>query len=94
MNAHAGISREGALWLYEQGMCALGTDTTATEPCPLADLERTRHVAMLVDRGVPLLEILDLDGLAAERVFELLFVCTPLKFVGATGSWVRPIAIT
>jgi kynurenine formamidase len=33
------------------------------------------------------------DGLAAERIYEFLFVCLPLKLVGATGSPVRPIAV-
>lgn len=90
---HAGVTPEGALWLYEQGMAVLGTDTTATEPYPFPDPTHTTHVAMLVEKGVHLLEILDLDEIARDRMFEFLFICLPLKIVGATGSWVRPIAI-
>ncbi len=93
MLSHAGVTREGAVWLYERGMVAIGTDTTATEPFPFPDVERTVHVALLVERGIPIMEILDLDELARERAYEFLFVCTPLRFVGATGSWVRPLAV-
>jgi kynurenine formamidase len=34
-----------------------------------------------------------LEELAAARAYRFAFVCTPLKFVGATGSPVRPIAL-
>jgi kynurenine formamidase len=34
-----------------------------------------------------------LDELAAARAHRFSFICTPLKFVGATGSPVRPIAL-
>jgi kynurenine formamidase len=92
-DAQPGVGRDAGIWLYEQGMAVLGTDTTATEPCPFPDLERTTHVALLTDRGVNLIEILNLEELAADRVHEFLFVCLPLKIRGATGSWVRPVAI-
>lgn len=92
--AHAGVGVDAALALYERGMSILGTDTTATEPFPLRDEEHTTHRAMLVQRGVHLLEILDLETLALDRAYSFLFICLPLKIVGATGSWIRPIAIT
>lgn len=34
------------------------------------------------------------DELAADGVAEMLFVRLPLKFMGPTGSWVRPVATT
>jgi kynurenine formamidase len=88
-----GVSVEGALWLYDRGMAVLGTDTSGTEPLPFIDPAHTTHRALLVERGMHLIEILDLDAVAAERAYEFLFVCLPLKIVGGTGSWVRPIAI-
>jgi len=39
------------------------------------------------------LEILDLEELVIQKVYEFLSICSPLKIVGATGSWVRPIAL-
>jgi kynurenine formamidase len=88
-----GVGVDGSLWLHRQGMVALGTDTSGAEPLPLRDPHRTTHRALLVERGVLIFEILDLDELAAARVYEFLFIALPLKVVGATGSWVRPIAL-
>lgn len=91
--AQPGVGPDAAVWLYEQGMAVLGTDTSATEVYPFPDPERTTHMEMLVRRGVYLVEILNLEELAAERAYEFLFVCLPLRFRGATGSWVRPVAV-
>lgn len=51
------------------------------------------HRVLLVERGIHIIENIDLEALAADRVYEFLFVCLPLPFVGATGSPVRPIAV-
>lgn len=88
-----GLGLDAALWLYERGMAVLGSDTTGTEPQPVTDWERAVHVAMLMERGVHLVEWMDLEALAAARVHEFMFVCSPLKLRGASGSWVRPVAI-
>lgn len=88
-----GVGPDGALWLYERGMSVLGTDTSGTEPNPMPDPERTTHGVMLVERGVHLIEIMDLESVARDRVFEFLFVALPLKITGGTGSWLRPIAL-
>ncbi len=92
-SAEPGVGPAGAIWLYEQGMAVLGADCTGIEPLPFPDPARTTHRAMLVERGVHLVENLYLDELAAAGVREALFVCLPLKITGATGSWVRPVAI-
>jgi kynurenine formamidase len=91
--AQPGVGPAAAVWLYERGMAVLGTDTTGTEPQPFPDPAATTHRAMLVERGVHLLENVYLDELARDGVSEALFVCLPLKITGATGSWVRPVAI-
>jgi kynurenine formamidase len=88
-----GVGLDAALWLYDRGMAVLGSDTTGTEPQPVTDWEHTVHVAMLMERGVHLIEWMDLESLAAARVYEFMFVCSPLKLRGASGSWVRPVAI-
>jgi kynurenine formamidase len=87
-----GVGPEAAVWLYERGMAVLGTDTSGTEVVPFPDPDRTTHRAMIVERGVHLLEILDLERAAAEHQYEFCFICLPLRIVGATGSWIRPIA--
>jgi kynurenine formamidase len=92
-SAEPGVGPDGATWLYDQGMAVLGTDTTGTEPLPFPDAARTTHQVMLVERGVHLIENLYLDEICAAGVREALFMCLPLKITGATGSWVRPVAI-
>jgi kynurenine formamidase len=88
-----GVGVDAAIWLYERGMRLLGSDTSGTEVTPMPDPGRTTHVAMLVDRGVHLIEIMDLEEIAKERIYEFLFVALPLRIAGGTGSWLRPIAI-
>jgi kynurenine formamidase len=91
--AQPGVGRDAAIWLYEHGMAVLGTDTTGTEPLPFTDPSRTTHQAMLVERGVHLVENLNLEELGRDNISEAMFVCLPLRLSGATGSWVRPVAI-
>lgn len=93
LTAEPGVGREAGLWMFEQGMAVLGTDTTGTEPVPLKDPARSLHHAMLVDNGVHLVENLYLEQLGADGIGQGLFVALPLKFTGATGSWLRPILI-
>lgn len=88
-----GVGCEGAIWLYEQGMAVLGTDTTGTEPLPFRDPAHTTHRAMLVDRGVHLVENLMLEELSRDMVKAGLFIALPLKISGATGSWIRPVLV-
>lgn len=91
--AQPGVPPETAIWLFEQGMSVLGTDTTGTEPLPFPDEHNTTHRAMIVDRGVHLIENLALTDVCTAGVHTGLFVCLPLKITGATGSWVRPVLI-
>ena len=51
------------------------------------------HLLLLAQRGIYILENLRLGELAATRAYRFIFVCMPLKFVGATGSPVRPVAL-
>jgi kynurenine formamidase len=51
------------------------------------------HLHLIARSGIPIIENLNLEGLSQDRCVEFLFVCSPLKLVGATGSPVRPLAI-
>jgi kynurenine formamidase len=88
-----GVGLDASLWLYDQGMAVLGSDTTGTEPQPVTDWDHTVHVAMLLERGVHLIEWMSLAAPARARAYEFMFVCLPLKLRGASGSWVRPVGI-
>ncbi len=88
-----GLGVDAAIWLYEQGMAVVGADNPSVEPNPTADWTRHLHVELLYRRGVHLLEWIDLEPLHASGATEFLFCALPLKIRGATGSWIRPIAV-
>ena len=82
-----------AVWLYDNGMVAMGCDNHGCEVLPWEDSGNSVHRALIIDRGVHLLENLNFQELAKDKVYEFMFVCLPLKIKGATGSWIRPVAI-
>jgi kynurenine formamidase len=81
----------GAQWLSARGIFAAGSDTVAFEKVP--DAAMPVHVHLLVERGIHIIECLNLEELAKDRVKEFLFIALPLKIEGATGSPVRPVAV-
>jgi kynurenine formamidase len=80
-----------ARWLSGKGVFAVGSDTVAFEKVP--DPAMPVHVHLLVESGIHIIECLNLEELAAERVYEFQFIAAPMKIRGATGAPVRPIAI-
>ena len=91
----AGITPEAAVALAAQGAVAIGSDTEGLEVLPEVDPEDVFpvHIALLVERGVHIIELLYLEELARDGRREFLFVCLPLRIRGATASMVRPVAI-
>jgi kynurenine formamidase len=93
----AGVSGAGARWLIDRKVKAVGADNVAWDVLGPTDPELgvtlPGHVLLLVRAGIPIIENLNLEELAAAKVYEFGFVCLPLKMRGATGSPVRPIAI-
>ena len=94
----AGVSTAGCRWLVDRKVKVVGADNMAFdvmsgERDPELNVTLPGHVLFLVRAGIPILENLNLEELAAAKVYEFLFVCLPLKMRGATGSPVRPIAI-
>jgi kynurenine formamidase len=84
-----GIS--GARWLSHRGIYAAGSDTVAFEKVP--DASMPVHVHLLVESGIHIIECLNLEGLAAAKAYEFLFIALPLKIRGATASPIRPVAL-
>jgi kynurenine formamidase len=87
-----------ARWLLERGVVAVGTDTETCEVQPAPDPGPTGnpqpvHTLLLIENGVYIMESLDLEALARERIHEFLFVALPVKIRGATGSMVDPVAV-
>jgi len=86
-----GPALRGAQWLSSHGIFAAGSDTLAFEKVP--DAGMPVHVHLLVEKGIHLIECLNLEELAAAGVYEFLFIAAPLKIRGATGSPIRPLAV-
>jgi kynurenine formamidase len=86
-----GVVLDGAEWLAKHKIAFTGSDTTAYEKTPTHDLPV--HVCLLTRNGIQLMEMLNLEELAKDRVYEFLFVALPLKIVGGTASPIRPVAI-
>jgi kynurenine formamidase len=92
----AGLSLEAARWLVEeQKAMLLGADNFGVESFPSKDPANFApvHAYLLAEKGVSMLEVVWLEELAKDQLYEFLFIASPLKLRGATGSPVRPLAI-
>ncbi|HLJ85345.1 MAG TPA: cyclase family protein [Candidatus Angelobacter sp.] len=86
-----GPKEEGGRWLSSHGIFAAGSDTVAFEFVPS---RLPVHVHLLVESGIHIIECLNLEQLAAERIYEFAFAAMPLKVRGGTGSPIRPVALS
>jgi len=86
-----GPDLSGAHWLSAHGVFAAGSDTVAFERVPSADM--AVHIHLLFESGIHIIEALDLEALARDKVYEFLFVAAPLKLRGGTGAPLRPLAL-
>jgi 4-oxalocrotonate tautomerase family enzyme len=95
--AGPGMASDASYWLAERGVVAVGADNMAWDVIGAEDPELgvmlPGHLILLARKGIYIIENLLLEELAAAGVHRFSFFCTPLKFVGATGSPVRPLAI-
>jgi kynurenine formamidase len=94
----AGVSRSGTLWAAERQVVAVGADNMAWDAPDERDPETGAtlfaHVYLLPRKGIYILENLNLEELARDRCYTFAFVGIPLKLTGATGSPLRPLALT
>jgi kynurenine formamidase len=90
-----GIGLEAAEWLAEHGIHAAGADTIAFEclkPGAGHGLLPV-HRVFLVERGIYIIEAMNLEEIGKDRVYEFTLILVPLNIFGATGSPVRPLAV-
>jgi kynurenine formamidase len=89
-----GIDLAAALWLAEREVAVVGADNFAVEVLPFATgTVFPVHQRLIRDFGIPLLEGLVLQPLAAAGRHSFLFAASPLPVVGGTGSAISPMAI-
>ena len=93
----AGVSKSGNIWAADQRVSAVGADNMAwdamLERDPETNMALFGHAHLLVTHGIHIIENLNLEELAAAKQYEFCFVGIPLKFRGATGSPIRPLAL-
>ena len=90
-----GIGLEVAQWVAERQATMIGSDSWTSEVVPSSEPGSAFpvHQELLMKKGIFNLENMQFDELMADGVNEFLFIVTPIRFKGATGSPVRPIAI-
>jgi kynurenine formamidase len=82
-------------WLAERRIVMTASDTPSTEAVPgeVPDRPFEGHQWLMNRSGIFNLENLDLEALAADRVYEFAFFFAPLPLRGATGSPGNPVAV-
>jgi kynurenine formamidase len=93
--AEPGLGVQGANYLADKGVVAVGADTWGLEVIPFeedAGLFEV-HQTLLAKHGVYILENIRTDELAADKAYEFMFVLGHPKYTGAVQSIINPIAI-
>ncbi|MGD2166481.1 MAG: cyclase family protein [Gammaproteobacteria bacterium] len=90
-----GIGLEVAAWLVEHQVTLTGSDTYATEIStnPDPSLSAPVHQELMMKNGIFNIENMTFETLVADEAYEFLLVATPIRYEGATGSPLRPVAI-
>ncbi len=89
-----GINADGARYLAELGVVAIGADSAALETMSFENGELFPvHQMLLVDYGVYVLETINTHELAADGVHEFMFVLGQPRFAGSVQAVINPVAI-
>ncbi len=90
-----GPTEAAADWLADRRVRATGSDTIAYEQisAEAGHALLPVHRRLIVEAGVPIIEVLDLEGVGAAGVHEFCLVLAPLNVVGGTGAPIRPLAV-
>jgi kynurenine formamidase len=96
---YSGLDWRCASWLHDHEVAAVASDNLQVED-PVSGVDGVflpLHLLCLRDMGLIFGEYWDLTALAADcavdGVYEFQLIAPPLRFVGAVGSPVNPIAI-
>ena len=96
LSGEPGIDADAARWLTAQHCVAIAADNMALEVLPGTDhpeIVMPVHQHCLAVAGVHIIENLIMDDLVEREIFAFCFMLSAVKFKGATGCPVRPIAI-
>ncbi|MGB3624965.1 MAG: cyclase family protein [Henriciella sp.] len=95
MATHPGLGVEGANYLADLGVVAIGADTTALEAIPFENEARPFevHQTLLAKRGVYILESMVTNELASDGVTEFFFSLGIPRLNGTVQAIINPVAI-
>jgi kynurenine formamidase len=96
MDNPPGLGMEAARFLVEEkGAMIVGADNLSLEafPSEVANNYVPLHTYLLAEQGAPILELVYLEELARDGVYEFAFLGGSLKLRGADAAPIRPIAI-
>lgn len=90
-----GLGVEGAQFLADQGVVAIGADSWALEVIPFENEARPFdvHLTLLAKNGVYILENMVTDELAADGVTEFFFSLGVPRMEGTVQAIINPVAI-
>jgi kynurenine formamidase len=91
-----GLSVGAARYLCEElGAMCVAVDTIGADVFPAAEPDALLpvHAYMFATAGTPIMEVVAMEELAAAGLHEFAFLGFPLKFAGATGAPMRPLAV-
>ena len=97
--AAPGLGVSAAEFLCPRGVAGVATDTWGIEVIPYEtpDLPAPLHVVLLVNAGVHIGEMWDMEALAADCAadgrYDFFLSAAPLTITGAVGSPINPLAI-
>lgn len=81
------IGAEVIDWVIARKACMVGSDANLDGP------ESLVHTELVMKKGIFNMELMDFSAMEKEKQYKFLFVFTPLRLKGATGSPGRPLAI-
>ncbi|WP_347901135.1 cyclase family protein [Pseudomonas purpurea] len=91
-----GLSLDAAKFLIEDGEAmVVGADNLSFETFP-SEVEGNYlplHTYLLAMKGAPILELVNLEGLARDRIYQFAFIGASLKLRGADAAPIRPMAL-
>ncbi|HSG88069.1 MAG TPA: cyclase family protein [Pseudomonadales bacterium] len=95
MAGEPGLGMDGARYLAEIGVVAVGADSWAVEVLPSEDATQAFpvHVELLARNGIYILESMNTAALAADQGWTFLFVLGQPRFEGAVQAIINPVAI-
>jgi kynurenine formamidase len=89
-----GIGLDGAQWLADRDVVAVGADNGAVECAPFDGGDFLAvHKLLIVKYGIYLLEHLDFSAPARDECWQGFLSVAPLKITGATGCPINPIFV-